>query len=176
MNTHWHVLCSKPNKEMVLWRELMARSFDCFYPSLHVRPVNPRSRKIRPYFPSYLFIQADIEQVGVSTFQRMPFSNGLLAFDGIPAIVPQAVIQGIRRHVELLNQAGAELINGLKHGELVIIQGGAFDGYEAIFDTRLPGTERVRVLLSLLQARPMKLELPASQIQRPRAAYRQKPC
>ena len=40
MTLQWYVLRSKPNKEMILWREVTARGFDCFYPQLHVGQVN----------------------------------------------------------------------------------------------------------------------------------------
>jgi transcription antitermination factor NusG len=172
MGLQWFVLRSKPNKELALWRELSARGLESFYPQLHVRPVNPRSRKIRPYFPGYLFLHTDIEQVGTSAFQWIPFSSGLVSFDGLPAMVPDNLIQAIRRHVDEINAAGGEQFAGLKRGETVVIQGGPFDGYEAIFDTRLAGTERVRVLLKLLRARQMNVELPAAQIQRLRQKRR----
>jgi transcriptional antiterminator RfaH len=166
MDPQWYVLRSKPNKETALWRELTARGLECFYPQLRVRPVNPRSRKIRSYFPGYLFLHGDIEKVGSSTLQWMPFASGLVSFDTVPATVPDNLIQAIRRHVDAINAAGGEQFVNLKQGDVVVIQGGAFDGYEAIFDTRLAGTERVRVLLKLLRVRQMNLELPAAQIQR----------
>ena len=166
MNLQWYVLRSRPNKEMILWQEITARGLECYYPQLHVRPVNPRSRKVRPYFPGYLFLHTDIGQVGAGTFHWMPFSGGLLAFDGIPATVPQNLIQAIRRHVEQINAAGGELLVGLKRGDTVVVRGGPFEGYEAIFDARLPGRDRVRVLLKLLQLRDVNLELPLSQIKK----------
>ncbi len=172
MGLQWFVLRSKPNKELALWRELGARGWECFYPQLHVRPVNPRSRKIRPYFPGYLFLHTDIEQVGTSALQWIPFASGLVSFDGLPAMVPENLVQAIRRHVDQINAAGGEQFVDLKQGETVVIQGGPFDGYEAIFDTRLAGTERVRVLLKLLRARQMNVELPAAQIQRLRQKKR----
>ncbi|HLO27978.1 MAG TPA: transcription termination/antitermination NusG family protein [Anaerolineales bacterium] len=165
MDLQWYVLRSKPNKEMILWREVAAHSLDCYYPFLHVCPVNPRSRKLRPYFPGYLFLHIDIEKVGALTLQWMPFSSGLVTFDGIPATVPDNMIQAIHRHVDEINAAGGEPLARLRRGESVVIRGGPFDGYEAIFDTCLPGTERVRVLLKLLQMRQMNLELPGTQIQ-----------
>ena len=166
MSKHWYVLRSKPNKEMALWREASARGVECYYPFLHVQPVNPRSRKIRAYFPGYLFVQAELEQVSAFSFQWMPFSSGLVAFDEIPATVPDTLVQAIRRHVETLNAAGGEHLSGLKPGDAVIIQGGLFDGYEAILDARLAGSERVRVLLKLLQARQVNLDLPAAHIRK----------
>jgi len=166
MDAQWFVLRSKPNKEMTLWQELTARGWECFYPHLQVRPVNPRSRKTRSYFPGYLFLHTDIEQVGSSTFQWMPFSSGFVSFDGVPATVPDNLIQGIHRHVDEINAAGGKQATGLERGEVVVIQEGPFEGYEAIFDTRLAGTERVRVLLNLLRVRKMNVELPAHQIRR----------
>jgi transcriptional antiterminator RfaH len=172
MNLQWYVLRSKPNKELTIWRELTMQGFECFYPQLRVRPVNPRSHKIRPYFPGYVFLHTDIDQARASTFQWMPFSNGLVTFGDIPATVPENLIQAIRRHVEEINAAGGEQLAGLKQGDPVLVQGGPFDGYEAIFDARLPGKERVRVLLKLLQVRQVDVELPAQQIQRMRQKQR----
>jgi len=166
---HWYVLRSKPNKELSLWRELCAREVESFYPQLHVRPVNPRSRTIRPYFPGYLFLHLDMEHSGSSTFQWMPFSLGLVSFDGVPATVHASLLQAIRRHIDEINVAGGERLLGLKKGDLVSIQGGPFDGYDASFDARLPGRDRVRVLLKLLQMRQVNVELSASQIERKKA-------
>lgn len=166
MNQQWYVLRSRPNKEMTLWQELSARGVDCFYPHLRIRPVNPRSRKIQPYFPGYLFLHADMEQLGMGTLQWMPFSSGLLAFDGVPATVPHNLVQAIRQRLEQINAAGGEQVMGLKHGDPVVIHTGPFAGYEAIFDARLPGRERVRVLLKLLQMRDVNVELAITQIEK----------
>jgi transcription antitermination factor NusG len=171
MTLQWYVLRSKPHKETTLWQELAARGYECFYPQLRVNPVNPRSRRVRPYFPGYLFIHVDIEQVGASTFQWMPFSNGFVAFDELPATVPENVIKTLQKHVFEINTAGSEYLASLRAGEVVVIQGGPFDGYEAIFDARLPGRERVRVLLKLLQVRQMSLELPTTQIQPKKSSH-----
>ena len=166
MNLHWYVLRSKPNKEMILWRELTARGLESYYPRLHVRPADPRNRKIRPYFPGYLFVQTDIAELGISVFQWMPYSSGLVSFDGTPAMVPANLVEAIRRHVDQVNAAGGldAQLAGLQRGEPVIIEAGPFQGHEAIFDARLPGRERVRVLLKLLQNREVNVELPEGDI------------
>ena len=77
-----------------------------------------------------------------------------------------ALIAALRRHVNAVNAAGGELFDGMKQGETVSIQAGPFTGYEAIFDARLPGSQRVRVLLKLLNKNQVPLELPAGQIKR----------
>ena len=121
MSLQWYALRSKPNKEGPLWREVHAQGFEVFYPEIRVQPVNPRSRKVRPYFPGYM--------------------------------------------VDAINQAGGEILDGLKHGETIKINGGPFMGYEALFDACMTGGERVRVLLKLLEKRLVPLELPMGQIQ-----------
>ena len=85
-------------------------------------------------------------------------------FGGEAAHVPEGLIHAIRQRVEEINAAGGELFDALKSGETVVIHSGPFAGYEAIFDARLPGTERVRVLLKLLHNRQLQMELPAGQV------------
>ena len=164
---HWYALRTKPRKEDVVWRQVLNQGFESYYPRMRVNPVNPRSRKIKPYFPGYLFVQADLAAVGASMFQWMPHTLGLVTFGGEPAVVPDNLIDAIRRRVDEINAAGGEVFDGLRSGDVVFIQNGPFSGYEAIFDGRLPGTLRVRVLLELLgNRRLVPLTLEAGQIER----------
>ena len=96
----------------------------------------------------------------------MPHSGGLVSFGAEPATVPDGLIAAIRRRVDEINRSGGEQLIGLEPGEAVVIQDGPFAGQEAIFDARLSGHERVRVLLKLLRGRQMPLELPSGQIER----------
>ena len=165
MAFHWYALRSKPRKEDVVWRQCHDQGVEVFYPRLRVQPVNPRARKVKAYFPGYLFVHIDLEAIGLSAFQWMPHSVGLVVFGGEPSPVPDNLIQAIRQRVEEIAAAGGEVFDGLKKGDKVLISYGPFDGYEAIFDTRLPGSERVRVLLELLNnQRQISIELDASNI------------
>ncbi len=58
------------------------------------------------------------------------------------------------------------MFDGLKSGDLVSVHAGPFAGYKAVFDARLAGGERVRVLLELLGGRCNPVELNAAQIER----------
>jgi transcriptional antiterminator RfaH len=165
MKANWYVLHSKPNKEDLLWGQLLAQKIETFYPRVRVQVVNPRARKVRPYFPGYLFVHVDLEQIGKSTLRWIPGAHDLVTCDGQPASVPEHLIQAIRSRVDEINAAGGELFDGLKPGERVLIQDGPFAGYEALFDARLPDGQRVRVLLELLQKSQVPLELPAGHIQ-----------
>lgn len=169
MAKHWYALRSKPRKEEVLWRQLRMQEIETFFPRIRVHPVNPRSRQLRPYFPGYLFVQADLDASGTSFFQWLPHGIGLVTFGGEAAIVPDNLIHELRKRVLEIEAAGGEVFEGLKPGDIIKISDGPFRGYEAIFDTRLPGSERVRVLLELLGTqRQVPLELRVGQIERKR--------
>ncbi|GAB1472559.1 transcription/translation regulatory transformer protein RfaH [Chloroflexota bacterium] len=158
---HWYVLRSKPNRETLLWEQLNIRKVETYYPQIRVQTVNPRARKIKAYFPGYVFVHVDLEQVALSTLQWMPGAIGFVSFGSQPSLVPDALIHAIRKRVDEINAAGGEIFRGLKQGDRVEIQSGPFAGCEAIFDARLPGSERVRILLKLLHGRATKMEVPA---------------
>jgi transcriptional antiterminator RfaH len=154
-------------KEALLWEQLSLRQIECYYPCLRLQPVNSHAhRKVKAYFPGYLFGHIDLVQTNLSALQWMPGASGIVSFGGIPSSVPDNIIAAIRRQVDEINAAGRELLYDLKPGDIVTIQDGPFSGYDAIFDTRLSGDERVRVLLKLLNRQQIPLELSGRQIQR----------
>ena len=166
MNVNWYVLRSKPLRETALWQQAVSQGFEVFYPRIPVPAVNPRSRKVVPYFPGYMFVRVALEQVGRSTFQWMPNAHGLICFDDTPADVPDALVDAIRAQVNASMAAGGELICGLKQGDCVTIRSGPFAGYNAIFDAQISGSDRVRVLLALLNDRLVAMELREVQLER----------
>ncbi len=168
MGKYWYALHSHPHKEELLWKQVEANQIEVFYPRIRVSPVNPRSRKIRPYFPGYLFVRADLEEVGMSIFNWMPYATGLVSFGGEPSVVSDVLVHTIKQRIMQIEQSGGELFDGLQQGDPVVIEDGPFAGYEGIFDLRLPGNERVRVLLKMLSERNVPLELRAGQVRKKR--------
>lgn len=166
MAVAWYAIRSKSNKEDFLAGQLEAYGIEVFYPRISVKTVNPRARKVRPYFPSYLFVHVDLEKVNSSTLRWMPGAVNLISFDGEPAPVPDLLIAAIDRQVKVINAARKSFIDGLKPGDPVLVQGGPFAGYEAIFDGRISGRDRVRVLLNFLQKRQVPIDLQEQQIGR----------
>ncbi|MFT3893180.1 MAG: transcription termination/antitermination NusG family protein [Anaerolineales bacterium] len=166
MAVSWYAMRSKSNKEEFLAGQLDSYGIEVFYPRIRVKPVNPRARKIVPYFPNYLFIHVDLEVTNISDLRWMPGASGVVSFDGDPASVPDLLIGTLQKQVDALNVSHQSLLNELKRGDVVWVQSGPFAGYEAIFDERLPGRDRVRVLLGFLQKRQIPLELREQQIGR----------
>lgn len=161
----WYVMHSKPQKEALLRERLRLQRIEVYLPSIRVKPVNPRARKEQPFFPGYMFVQVDLEQIPISELQRIPGSIGLVCYGGEPAYVGEALIREIQNQVEEITDAADNYVDRFRAGDLVVIQDGPFATYKALFDCRLSGSDRVRVLLELLQGQKMRLELSGRQLQ-----------
>ena len=162
--THWYALHVKPHKERAVYEQLIAREITAYYPHMRVKPKNPRSRKERPYFPGYLFAYINLVEYGVNALSWIPGSHRLVEFGGQPAIVPDKLLTQLQETIAAQNEDLFSL-NKFKKGDKIRIIGGAFDGYEAIFDTQLTDRDRVQVLLSFLSSYPQPLQLDADDIQ-----------
>ena len=155
----WYVMQSKPRKEAFLRERLRIQRIDVYLPSIRVKPVNPRARKEQPFFPGYLFVQVDLEEIPISEFRRISGSIGLVCYGGEPAHVGDALIREIQAQVEEITDSADRYVDRFRSGDLVVIKDGPFATYKAMFDCRLSGQDRVRVLLELLQGQKMRLEL-----------------
>lgn len=156
----WYALHCNSRKENLVAHQLVAHELDIYYPTIKVNPVNPRARKIQPYFPGYLFVRVDIETFGVAFFRYLPFVINIVSFGGVPTPVPTELLVAVDEQLEQLNLAGGEIFSRLQPGDHVVVQGTSFDGYEAIFDARInSASDRVRVLIKLLGDRLVPLEL-----------------
>ena len=147
----WYAVQTKPHKEFMV-RDALQRiaSVDAFLPTLCVNPVNPRARKIRPFFPGYLFLRADLAQVGLSPIQWTPGLVRVLGTDGQPHPIPNHVIQAIRSRVVEVQESEARGGGRFRHGDLVRVTRGPFEGFEGMFDTRLGSKTRARILVEFL--------------------------
>jgi len=155
---------SKPNKEQFLFEQLIAREVETYLPLICSHAVNPRARKMRPYFPGYLFVQLNLADENHVNLQWIPGGLGLISFGEEIPIVPSNLISAVRKRLEEIDQAGGVFFADLKSGDTLQIQEGPFQGYEALFDTRIKGTDRVRVLLKLLQGQSVKVDIHSSKV------------
>ncbi|NJL92893.1 MAG: hypothetical protein HC915_03800 [Anaerolineae bacterium] len=165
MTAQWYAMFSKPRKELQVASYLRSHALEVYHPVLRVKPVNPRAARVRSYFPRYLFVHADLQEVGVGTFQWCLGASGLVQFDNTPAVVPEHFIQALQERLQVLEARGGLAPQDFRSGDTVVLKTGPFAGYEAIFDARLSGTERVQVLLHWL-GREIKVQLHASGLEK----------
>jgi transcriptional antiterminator RfaH len=161
----WCVIYCKPRQENRVTAYLLQRGFEFFYPTIPVKPANPRASKRRAFFPRYLFVRAGLHEVGMGVLQWIPGAIELVKFGGEPAIVPDDVINALRRRSATIEAASGVNVDELQPGDSVRITAGPMAGYEAIFDLRLNGTQRVQVLLEML-SHHVRVEMSADSIER----------
>jgi transcriptional antiterminator RfaH len=180
MSNSWYALHVKPHKERAVYNLLLAQEgvqdihapangptkTVVFFPSVRVKPVNPRSARVRPYFPGYMFIHANLEAIGANAFSWIPGTKGLVSFGEAPAEVPEQLINELQSRMVEIEEAGGMVFDSLQRGDRVRIISGPLIGYEAIFDMRLPGQQRVQVLLAFLSNHPQRLKLNADAIEK----------
>lgn len=180
MAVAWHVLHVKPHQERLVFQHLQnleqlptrisvtdsVEPIEVFFPAVRIKPANPRSAKVRPYFPGYIFVRADLEFFGESAFNWIPGTHGLVRFSDMPAIVPDALIRELRERLAEIEAAGGLVFDALKPGDHIRITSGPLAGFEGIFDMRLPGKERVQVLLTFLSHHPQRVQLEVSDVEK----------
>lgn len=165
MSRAWYAVQCTLRKESLVATQLETRGYGVYLPQIRVHPVNPRAAKVQPYFPGYLFVYTDLEQSGVLVFQRLPFTVGLVSFGGSPASVPHELLTQIDAELTQKNLAGGEQFARLKPGDRVRLRQGVFAGYEGVFDLRVGGADRVRVLIRLMGDRVVPVQMPVGQLE-----------
>src|SRR5690606_26477149 len=165
MSFCWYMLHTHLHKVFHVVQYLQSHNIVTFFPTLKVKSVIPRASRVRGFFPRYLFVQADLDEVGLNGLQWIPGAVGLVSFGGEPAVVPDAFIHELKRRIARIEQSGGLHLEGLKQGDRIKIVKGPLVGYDAIFDAHLPAEERVLVLLHWL-GREVKVKVNANAVEK----------
>ncbi len=166
MSEKWYTLWAKPHKERAVAHALSLQEIEHFLPMVKVNPKNPRAAKYRPYFPGYLFIHINLEETGMNHFNWFPGTHGLVRFADEPAVVPTNLIDQIQHQLVEIDKVGGLVFDNLEQGDKIRIKSGPFAGYEAMFDMRVSGKDRVQVLLAFLSRYPQKVVLDSADIEK----------
>ena len=147
----WYAIQTKPRKEFFACSALTSiAGAQTYLPTLRVKPVNPRSRKLRPFFPGYLFVYVDLAQVGLSAIRWVPGVVRMVGCGDKPVSIPSLVIEQIRRRVPQVQEEDPFGLGQFRRGDRVRVTVGPFEGFEGMFDTRLRGQTRARILVEFL--------------------------
>lgn len=165
MDFAWYLAYSNLHKEEKLNAFLQSQGFETFYPVIAANPVNPRAAKYKPFFPRYLFIHLRQQDWGSSRLYSAPGLHHMVSFGDEPARVPQSIIQFLKQRMEWLESSGTYQVTEFSSGDRVRVIRGPFQGYEALFDTQLNGSERVQILLTTL-SNPIKMTVNVTDIEK----------
>jgi len=148
----WFLIYSKPRNEDIVSQKLCDAGFEVLNPKLKERKYVRRKLQdvVSPLFPCYIFVKFDFP----GDFRTIKYTRGVRSIVGsgnVPSTVPNEIVDSITNNMEdgLIKRNQPEL----KKGEKVIIKEGPFEGFEAVFEKNLKGTERVTVLLNAINAR-----------------------
>jgi len=147
----WFAVVTKPRSEAIAHEHLLRQGFDCLLPRLRRvrRGAGGLKARIECLFPNYLFLRADTQFTSLAPVRSTRGARGVVRFGGVPAEVPEIVIESIRQRID--GEDGFVRLEApqLNPGQRVRLTGGPLSGLEGLFLLN-EGGERVRLLLQLL--------------------------
>ena len=161
----WYAIQSKAHKEFQVRASLETRGLVVFLPLIRPQASNAKKKAEKPFFPSYLFVRADLERVGISAVQYTPGLRRIVSFnEGKPSPVADQIITHLQDRLATMNAFDREG-QELKQGDRVVITSGVLKDYEALFDRRISPEGRVRLLIQLL-ARQVPVDVTTDMIRK----------
>lgn len=107
-------------------------------------------RRQRPFFARYLFAYLDLSTVPLSSVNWSQGMVGVVSFGGQPAVVDERVIHWLKARLAQMDPANHHQGLPLTSGVHLRVAAGPLRGMQAVFDSRLSGEDRARVLIKLL--------------------------
>jgi transcription antitermination factor NusG len=144
----WFAIHTRHQHEKVATHTLARKGFEVFLPMYTaIRHWSDRTREVSlPLFPSYLFLRGGLDrQLSILT---TPGVHSLVAFAGVPAVIPDAEIDAVRQ--TLARSVRAEPSPFLKCGDWVRVKCGPLEGIEGIL-VRTKNQYRLVLSVELIQ-------------------------
>jgi len=147
----WYLLRTKTGEERKAQRYLDGLVESTLLPlgKTQVRQRGGVVERIAPLFPCYLFALFSLS-VAARKVRYTPGVRDIVQFGGQAAIVPHWVIDQLA--LRCADGPVALSKPSFSPGDAIKVLDGPFQQFEAIFDAYLSGTERVSVLLSIMNA------------------------
>lgn len=147
----WYLLRTKTGGERTAQEQLRNVVERTLLPlgRTRLRQKDRIAERIAPLFPSYIFVFCSLAE----TARRIRYTPGVrevVRFGEQAAVVPLWVIDQL--HLACAQGPAALSKPGLEPGAAVRIVDGPFRQFDAVFDGYLTGTERIAVLLSVMNA------------------------
>jgi transcriptional antiterminator RfaH len=161
---HWYVVHCQPLRERQAANQLTRQlGLTVYLPEVICRFRG--QLRHAPLFPRYLFVRANLQDVGLSRINSTIGVVRLVAFGAIPQVVPVGILTTIEERVEQIDAQGGLPMHTFRLGDRVQIKKGPLSGLEAIFQGPMKPSERVRILIELL-GRPNEIELAVDMLER----------
>jgi len=162
----WYTLHTKPKCEFKVARVLEEAKVEVFLPELHTQRKNRVVKS--PFFPCYLFMATDLNEVSSSVWQWTPGLRYMVTCGTQPIGLSADVIRLIQLKMQELNQKQtntAVATPTFAPGDTVRITRGPLKEMLAIFAGPTKPSRRVHVLLQLLDYQ-RRIQLDAADIEK----------
>src|SRR5450631_3097649 len=148
---HWYVAQTHVHAESKATLHLGRQGFEVYLPRYlkqrrHARRVDTVAA---PLFPRYLFVSVDLATQRWHSIRSTVGITRLVTNGDVPAIVPQAIIDGLRLREDADGFVQLERRARFASGDKVRVLEGAFCDYLGLFEG-VSGQDRVAILLDLL--------------------------
>jgi len=148
-NRSWYVVRTKAGDEHRASRNLLNQEIETYLPLFrdYYYCNGKMIPKIKPLFPNYLFANFNLE----SHYYKVKWSRGVGLILGNregPIPVSNKVVQAILDRIGKDNLV--ELEDQIQRGDLIQITSGPLKDLTGIFEKRMSGKDRVRILLNLI--------------------------
>ena len=146
----WYLVVTKSQSEFKAQENLLRQGYETYLPLVQTsrRRNGKNVNRTEAFFPRYLFISLDKETDNWSPIRSTIGVAGMVRFGGMPAVVPEILIDNLKSNENELGLYSFEK-KELKQGDKVEIINGPFEGYKAIYQ-KMKSTERVSVLLDIV--------------------------
>ena len=147
----WYVAQTHVHAETKATLHLRRQGFDVYLPRYRKQRRHARRVDIvaAPLFPRYLFVSVDLATQRWHSIRSTVGITRLVTNGDVPAIVPQAIIDGLRRREDADGFVQLERRARFASGDKVRVLEGAFCDHLGLFEG-MSGQERVAILLDLL--------------------------
>jgi transcriptional antiterminator RfaH len=148
---NWYLIYTKPKCEDMVEGKLTGAGFTVLNPKVRERKYS-RGRiidAVSPLFPSYVFAKFQKYR----DYHLIRYTRGVkwvLSSEEGPAEIPDRVVDSI---VERIEDGFVKIRSSFNIGQDVVIKGGPFEGFTAVFEKEMSGMERVCLLLKAINVR-----------------------
>ena len=145
----WYVIQTKPGNEDRVKGNLLNQEIEAFLPLLGTYQYRSGKmiQRIKPLFPNYLFARFDL---GVH-YSKVKYTRGVSRVLGNkegPTPIAETVVETIKGRIG--EDHLVKLENELQDGDLVRVTSGPLKDLMGVFQKKISGKGRVKILLSLI--------------------------
>jgi len=148
---NWFLLYTKPRCEETVADKLTGAGFSVLNPLVRERKYSRGKvvEAVSPLFPNYVFAKFEKYR----DYRLVRYTRGVkcvLSSEEGPAEIPEKVVDSIASRME---NGFVRVQSSFTQGQTVIIKGGPFEGFTAVFEKQMSGMERVCLLLKAINVR-----------------------